>query len=167
MGATTFTAYSPNTDPAAAFAAAVDEAQYERGHGGYSGSIAEKEDFTVASPRPVPLADALSMARELTNTDPWDDKYGPAGAIAVRGSRRSLYVDDVVGSLPFNHDELTATLTARRLIEPSETVAAVLGGAYQTLGHGARTRFTGSLTLAVDGDADQHTGWLFFGWAAE
>jgi len=81
MGATDFVIRSKGKDAREAFIAARDRALYEDGHGGYTGTIAEKRSFV-----PIPLPegeDALSYAYKLIdNADPRiDDKWGPAGCI--------------------------------------------------------------------------------------
>jgi hypothetical protein len=97
-----------------AFRAARDEALYEHGHGGYSGTIAEKHSFEVIDPHPfcgrgsvtiddydgkarvprprtirtaLPTAqEAAKVARFLFNTDDRrvSDKWGPASCVAYR-----------------------------------------------------------------------------------
>jgi len=47
MGATIFLMTSAGKDASDAFNSAVTDARYERGHGGYTGSIAEKHSFSV------------------------------------------------------------------------------------------------------------------------
>ena len=85
MGASNFAQYQPTPDPTAAFREAIDRASWEHGNGGYTGTIAEKRSFVVIDPTPRSLSDAEERARDLINAnDPRiDDKWGPAGAIAV------------------------------------------------------------------------------------
>lgn len=47
MGSDTFGVYSVGKDPKEAFDAAVSSAQYDYGHAGYTGTIAEKDSFTM------------------------------------------------------------------------------------------------------------------------
>lgn len=47
MGASLFESHGLGKDAKAAFSAAVANAQYEYGHGGYSGTIAEKHEFVL------------------------------------------------------------------------------------------------------------------------
>jgi hypothetical protein len=47
MGATTFEVYSTGRDPDSAFREARDQALYDFGHAGYTGSIAEKGSFRM------------------------------------------------------------------------------------------------------------------------
>jgi hypothetical protein len=67
-----------------AFDSAVREAQYDYGHAGYTGTIAEKDEFTV-------ISDAVGMTRTMATAlaekllrdgdKRIDDKWGPAGVI--------------------------------------------------------------------------------------
>jgi hypothetical protein len=47
MGAATFETYRDGADVSAAFRNAVEEAGWEYGHGGYTGTIAEKDDYVI------------------------------------------------------------------------------------------------------------------------
>lgn len=87
MGADTFmTSYhiqSPDTRCIQkAFTSAVSAAQYDYGHAGYTGTIAEKDSFVLCG-----SAGSLDEARDRANAlfeanDPRiEDKWGPAGAI--------------------------------------------------------------------------------------
>ena len=95
MGAETFCVTIKGASAEAAFAEAVRQAQYDHGHSGYSGTIAEKRDFVIV-PLPdglspteaVDLAgsDCLSHANQSAAVRAWvkqaepiyDDKWGPA-----------------------------------------------------------------------------------------
>lgn len=90
MGACTFVDVKRGSSAKDAFEAAVSDAQYEYGHGGYTGTIAEKYTFVMIDPK-----------KDGKNTDDWaqadyedyayklvvdgdyriDDKWGPAGCI--------------------------------------------------------------------------------------
>lgn len=81
MGAQVFTQTKYGSDAKVAFKEAKEQAQYEYGHSGYSGSLAEKHSYVE-----LPLIegmDAYSSAMEYINRcDPRiDDKFGPAGCI--------------------------------------------------------------------------------------
>ena len=81
MGADTFTTRAKGKTPKEAFAAALDQAQYDHGHSGYSGTIAEKHAFTVI---PLPQGkEPGAYAYELIDARDRriDDKWGPAGCI--------------------------------------------------------------------------------------
>ncbi len=81
MGAEVFTVDSTGDNVLEAFRGAVEDAEYESGHGGYSGTIAEKEDFVLIDlpegQDPHKFADELIHA----NDPRIDNKWGPAGAI--------------------------------------------------------------------------------------
>jgi hypothetical protein len=67
-----------------AFAACIEHAQYECGHGGYTGTIAEKHDFVMIS---VPVGkDPVEFANELLESGDRRviDKWGPAGCVCVK-----------------------------------------------------------------------------------
>lgn len=88
MGATTFDTNAKGKDAKAAFLAAQQQARYDRGHSGYTGTIAEKSSFVMipADPRTTDLEAARALVREMLNDgDPRiDDKWGPAGCIALK-----------------------------------------------------------------------------------
>jgi hypothetical protein len=79
MGAEQFFMKSTGKTAQEAFRNAVDQAAYEHGHSGYTGTIAEKSEYTM-----IPLPEGKNptdYANELMdNSDPRvDDKWGPAG----------------------------------------------------------------------------------------
>ena len=85
MGAQEFehTGYGDTAE--AAFASAIEEAGYEHGHGGYSGTIVEKQSF-----RMIDCAEDLDMINAtmedcMQDAGHWvQDKWGDAGCIKVR-----------------------------------------------------------------------------------
>ena len=107
MGATEFTTIGHGSTVSKAFKNAVEDALYDWGHGGYTGTIAEKDSFIVIEDTPEqilqemedrdrnkytklltsksPNARASYMAEALFEID--DErimsKWGPAGAIYV------------------------------------------------------------------------------------
>ena len=86
MGACTFDHQWTHTDdPVAAFQEAVADAQWEYGHGGYSGTLAEKGSYVIVEATPQPVEDAYALADRLIEAfDPRiSDKWGPAGAIKL------------------------------------------------------------------------------------
>ena len=83
MGAESFRQKAEGATAEIAFREAVSEAQHERGHGGYTGTIAEKRSYVViAVPKGMdPRVFAESLMRE---DDPRiRDKWGPAGCVAL------------------------------------------------------------------------------------
>lgn len=83
MGACEFFCTGRGKSAKEAFRDARDNALYESGHGGYTGTIAEKHEFTVIS-----VPDGMS-AREYANhllendDERVSDKWGPAGCVKV------------------------------------------------------------------------------------
>lgn len=73
MGAEEFNVISSGKNAQEAFNKAVEQAQYDYGHRGYTGTIAEKDSFIMIKPDPGQTIDDLM---ELV-----DDKWGPAGCI--------------------------------------------------------------------------------------
>lgn len=75
-----------------AFDSAVQRAQWESGHGGYSGTIAEKHGFKL-----IAVVETLKEAREMAvklmdaNDSRVADKWGPAGCIAVPSSETFVF----------------------------------------------------------------------------
>ncbi len=83
MGADTFQQEKSGTDIRNAFHNAVESAAYDHGHAGYSGTIAEKQEFTEID---LPEGqDPYGFSQKLIDDgDPRiDDKWGPAGAVKV------------------------------------------------------------------------------------
>ena len=87
MGADVFMITATGVSARDAFTNARQEALYDYGHRGYTGSIAEKHDFSV-----IPLKEGLAprkYADELIDDcDPRiDNKWGPAGCFDLGGGR--------------------------------------------------------------------------------
>lgn len=88
MGGTNFsqTATGKFETPDDAFRAAQEQARWEHGHGGYTGTLAEKHEGFImidcpAGKNPYKLAQQL-----VRDDDPRvDDKWGPAGCIELKG----------------------------------------------------------------------------------
>lgn len=81
MGATTFMVKEHGKSAKEAFERAQRQARYEYGHGGYTGTIAEKDSFTeITTPKEK---DPVEFAYNLIDKDDprISDKWGPAGCI--------------------------------------------------------------------------------------
>lgn len=87
MGGTTFIKKCKGATAREAFNTAVREAQYMSGHGGYTGTIAEKSEWRMATAKSMTFGEACVYAEaEFDNPQsPFDDKWGPAGCIALGG----------------------------------------------------------------------------------
>jgi hypothetical protein len=89
MGAENFMNLVPGTTAREAFATVTEQAAWESGHGGYTGTIAEKDSFTMVENKPLPKAEAVELADRLIDEEDErvDDKWGPAGCIPVEGGK--------------------------------------------------------------------------------
>lgn len=90
MGACDFYYTETGKTAQEAFGKAVSQAQWEHGHGGYTGTIAEKHDFVEIRERldpALPVRERLALARAVAHKMVGDgdrridDKWGPAGCI--------------------------------------------------------------------------------------
>lgn len=83
-GANDFEDFIAHPDVHAAFKRAVQEARHESGHGGYTGTIAEKSNFEIRRREPM----SFNAARDFANKDvEHNDKWGPAFAVPVAESK--------------------------------------------------------------------------------
>ena len=85
MGGTTFVTVGWGKDADDAFRNARDMAGYEFGHGGYSGTIAEKSSFRMVETKPRQnihklIDDCLNDSSHFC-----EDKCGPAACIELKG----------------------------------------------------------------------------------
>jgi len=79
MGACDFCTTAKGKTAREAFRTAVDQARYEYGHGGYTGTIAEKDKFVmIPLPKDKEPADYAYELIEACDAR-IDDKWGPAG----------------------------------------------------------------------------------------
>jgi hypothetical protein len=85
MGGTTFSCTAQGGTVGEAFHNAVEQALYDYGHAGYTGTIAECEGYTVIQSLPLTMAEAVNLGNKLIDDDDprINDKWGPAGAIYV------------------------------------------------------------------------------------
>lgn len=94
MGAEQFILESRGETAQIAFHKAVDEAAYEYGHGGYTGTIAEKNSFVmIPLPKETNPRDFIQKLF-MDKDDRIDDKWGPAGCIHIGEAENgeSIYV---------------------------------------------------------------------------
>ena len=87
MGATTFMIEMTGSNAHEAFNKAHQQACYDHGHSGYTGTVAEKNQYTMINlpkdQNPEDFADYLLD----TDDDRVSDKWGPAGCIKTEGDR--------------------------------------------------------------------------------
>jgi hypothetical protein len=193
MGAGTFSQYADGADPDTAFDAAREAAEHEHGRG-YTGTLAEKDGYVIITATPTDLEEAETLAADLIDcNDPRiDDKWGPAGAIAVRQPTRTVTVDGLEGTTTNTWElderalaQITQVARQRGLTSAEETVEA---GRLVTYRQASRPRTwpgqvrptdvqavsyrhgTALLTVRKDPAAlaaqVRPDGWLFFGWAS-
>lgn len=80
MGAAEFRTLGKGTDANDAFYKVREAAAWEHGHGGYTGTIAEKDEFLMRSEKVMTYNEADVFAQaDLENNDKW----GPAFALRV------------------------------------------------------------------------------------
>ena len=83
MGAREFQITASGTTPQQAFTNAVQQCLYSHGHDGYSGTIAEKQSFSMASSTPLSESEAQTLINETIDTT-YTHKWGPAGCIQIK-----------------------------------------------------------------------------------
>lgn len=91
MGSSTFSIIETGKTARDAFKTAVKQAQYDHGHAGYTGTIAEKTDFIMLT---VPAGETWQKySKKLLDTQgsPIDSKWGPAGCIDLGGGNYAFF----------------------------------------------------------------------------
>lgn len=85
MGAEQFVTTAKGKNAQAAFNQARDQALHDHGHSGYSGTIAEKSEFTKIDRTVDSVEEAQELADKLMDDGDRriDDKWGPAGCLYV------------------------------------------------------------------------------------
>lgn len=126
MGATTFMTAQAGTDMPTAFREACTQAAYESGHGGYTGTIAEKHEAVIIDRTLRWLTYAEAEAQKLidANDRRIDDKWGPAGALPYLAATRTTTVTvPTCEHTPAGHlAAVTAALKASGDLKRGETV---------------------------------------------
>jgi len=89
MGAEYFEHYVNEADGHAAFLRAQDEATYDHGHSGYTGTIAEKPGYELITKQVFTSVDEATAYVESQQENPLvDSKWGPAAAIRIIDDKR-------------------------------------------------------------------------------
>jgi len=84
MGATPFQNFATGTSAKAAFNGVTDQALYDYGHAGYTGTIAEKHNFVhVGTVKTKKEAFELANRLDEENDPRCTDKWGPCGCITI------------------------------------------------------------------------------------
>jgi hypothetical protein len=84
MGAESFSSRSKGKTAKEAFNKAAKEARYDCGHRGYTGTIAEKENFVMIQTPKDKNADDYANELMDNNDRRINDKWGPAGCIHIK-----------------------------------------------------------------------------------
>ena len=94
MGACDFFVKQNGSCAKEAFTAAREQAQYEDGHGGYTGTIAEKDSFKMVSREPVTPEEARRILDKLFEDEDHftNDKYAPAGCLEIASDDATTFV---------------------------------------------------------------------------
>jgi hypothetical protein len=92
MGSEQFGICSRGNTADEAFRIAHDQACYDYGHAGYTGTIAEKHEYVLLGTA-TDLPSAYAQAEALMNADDEriTDKWGPAGCIRVAGTDEFVF----------------------------------------------------------------------------
>lgn len=130
MGANSFLKIGEGSDAREVFDRLVSDAQYEYGHGGYTGTIAEKGGygFTIVQRNPVTESEARMIAEDYDEQGRCD-KWGPAFAVPlVAKSAVKRRTRKVTVSVPSETDYLTrerikALLQGKVALKPGERIA--------------------------------------------
>ena len=172
MGTTEFQVYAEGVDPEKAFRNAIGEATAEYGNRPHTGSVAEKSEFIVVHADPVPYNKAEKIAMQaLVSDERIQDKFGPAGAIAVATTGRTVEVS--IPERPEGYANLTVAaeaaiadirLPGEKYFGVAESQCTEYGDSHRV---GAPSRImSGHLRVVLTGGKETHTGWLFFGRAS-
>jgi hypothetical protein len=81
MGASSFIARGKGNSAREAFNEAVQEACWEHGHGGYTGTIAEKDSFVMIDEKEMTRAEIRDYIETHWEDERIQDKWGPAGCL--------------------------------------------------------------------------------------
>ena len=83
MGATDFHDSARGKTAKDAFRAAREEAAWESGHGGYTGTVAEKHGFIMVAGEPLPMKKASALVDSMEEDSRYNDKWGPACCVEI------------------------------------------------------------------------------------
>lgn len=184
MGSEDFTHLERVADVDNAFATARNEAAWEHGHGGYTGTIAEKYDYVVIQRKPVTVQAAYDLAQSLLSAADKrvSDRSGPAGAIPVVFAERFERITIAKYSHPADPGQIQPVLReaalpilrAKRRLRRGEKVTHVRLLRYrqsERVGVRARTDVEAEVTLSKPASRlrpevvarERPEGWLFVG----
>lgn len=159
MGSTTFYTLAHGKTPNDAFRAAREQACYEHGHGGYSGTIAEKDGFTViresakvikerAAVKARKAKAKLAAEKARKPVDPWGVYDAEEEYRSARAAR----------------DSLKASMTRRKTGKAKDAQAAheIAYALVEMRDRRIDDKWGDAGCIPVDDGS-----YLFFGWASE
>ena len=173
MGRREFIQYVTGTNLEAAFEAAVKEAQYEYGHRGYTGTIAEKDGYGCAAltDELMTLDAATELAKRLLNDhdERCADSEMPACGIPVRvrGGERT-YADLPVPVVSDKHPDWEAAAASAAVagrLADGEIITSTSFSSYAVGRDGHVIADPGCRVSVTTVGSPNQTGWLFFGYA--
>lgn len=91
MGAESFVEHGTGSSAQDAFNKLVSQAQYEHGHGGYTGSIAEKSSFVMEELPPGQDPEDWAWTQIQDCIPQTTSKWGPCGCIHVPGTNKYVF----------------------------------------------------------------------------
>ena len=121
--------YEPDAE--SAFSAAKRAALHENGFGGFTGSVAEKNEFVVISEHALSAEDADALAERLMRARDGRiaDPAGPAGAIPIAEDGSKLLYRGAKGMLALDGDatsvEIERLAAAAVVLKPGEQIIRV------------------------------------------
>lgn len=97
MGAMTFFTVESGRDAQEAFHRATLYAQHRWGHEGYTGTIAEKDEFIIIKGDATPAKETEAIADKMLKEgdERINDKWGPAGAIKIEDAAESNFFHEL------------------------------------------------------------------------
>ena len=164
MGGEAVWFYIEGADLDAAFRAAAEQDRHEHG---LDSIFVDKTSYFVIDADPLPLCEAEDKARRLIDADNDPriaDRWGPLGAIAVRGEPRTLSGLPVPDA-PAGYDDTANAVHAavRDHLFDGETVTTSRLSRVTYIGPRVYPTKEATTTVTVSG-ATTVTGWLLVGW---
>lgn len=162
MGAVEYRAIQQGTDIAEAYRAAVEQARAEHGNNPYSGTIAASDGFVRINSVPVAEDVARTLADMHLANDRSITRGGPAGAIALLMTGRTLRVD--IPETPHGYETIACAAEAGLdgIRRKGEHLVRTTSGKYD-IHYRTRRVLSGWVEVELTGGEPVFGGWLFFG----
>jgi transcriptional antiterminator Rof (Rho-off) len=126
MGASGVISTIKGTNPRDAYTAAVQEARYESGSGGYTGSIAESAGFVIADTTPKLIWEAQQIADHMLSTRKVQ-KWGPTALIPVAEAtaKRMVTIPVEVTGMDYEQQSVAIHQAIKAKLRAGESIEAV------------------------------------------